>query len=242
MNLEGAGIHAYLWASMPACWALMRATGLAKASKAPALNNPRAQQYVALALFAVAMVAAAVASRLAAGSFDADRADILFSALVIALTLAAASSMKDAPETLGISLRGAQSILIFAVPAAGLAFPPRGDLNVAMFAAAAKPSIIIAAFAVELFFRGYMQTRIEAARGPATGILITAAAYTAFHLPSAWGLFEPAALAVYLAFTFLIWGCGAGALFRLSGNVFGIALFHAFWDISLRAFSGMNPI
>ncbi len=242
MNLEGAGIHAYLWASMVLCWALMRATGRARGIKAPKLNNPRAQQYVAFAIFVAATAAAAGASRLAAGRFDADRADILFFAFVIALTLAAASSMKDSTATLGISLRGAQTILIFAVPAAGLAFPPRGDLNMALFAAAAKPSVFITAFALELFFRGYMQTRIEAARGPAAGILIAAAAYTAFHLPSAWGMFEPAALAAYLVFTFIIWGCGAGILFRMSNNVFGIALFHAFWDISLRAFSGMNPM
>ena len=242
MNLEGAGIHAYLWASMLACWALMRATGRAREIKVPAVNNPRAQQYVALALFIAATAAAIGANRLADGPFDADRAGVLFSALVIAMTLAAASSMKDSPATLGISLRGAQTILIFAVPAAGLAFPPRGDLNMALFAAAAKPSVFITAFALELFFRGYIQTRFEAARGPAAGILIAAAAYTAFHLPSAWGMFEPAALAVYLVFTFIIWGCGAGVLFRLSGNVFGIAMFHAFWDISLRAFSGMNPM
>ena len=70
MNLEGAGIHAYLWASMLACWALMRATGRAREIKVPAVNNPRAQQYVALALFIAATAAAIGANRLADGPFD----------------------------------------------------------------------------------------------------------------------------------------------------------------------------
>jgi membrane protease YdiL (CAAX protease family) len=166
--------------------------------------------------------------------------DLLFAGLMIGSTVIAAIATGGRLSSFGLSFRGIETTVFFLVPPAALLFLPGHFVNLKTLWGGIGPLVIVAGFAGELFFRGFVQTRLDSLLGKTFGLLATAAAYTVFRLPMIWGTMPAAGLAANLIGTFLIWGCAAGLIYRRAGSVYGLALLFIFWDTALRVFLGFG--
>jgi membrane protease YdiL (CAAX protease family) len=90
-------------------------------------------------------------------------------------------------------------------------------------------------FAEELFFRGYIQTKLEQSRGFCMALLVQAGLFAIYHINyilSYRGSDSVGYIAMYLLFTGLF-GIGMGLFFKLSKSILAATLVHAFWNFFL---------
>ncbi len=165
--------------------------------------------------------------------------DLVFPCLAVICAAAALIAARDSLSSVGLSPRGIELTLFFLVPPAALVFLRGHIVNLKVLASGIGLVTVAAAFAEELFFRGYLQTRLQAFYGSRVGLLAAAAAYASFRGAVLWGLMPPVALAVNLTATFIMWGCVAGMIYRRAGNIYGLVVLHVFWSAATRAFAGM---
>lgn len=230
----------YLFGSMLFCW-VASWMAVPEPSPQPEIKKPGAQKIAAPAVFA-AVFGLSIAARLYAKSLEPAQktvVDLAFAGFMIVAAAAAAAAMRDSIRSVGLSLRGIRNAVFFLVPPLGLVFMPGHLVNLKTLAVGIAPAIAVAGLAEELFFRGWLQTRLQALFGAAPGLLFAAAAYTIFRLPLIWGVFTLPAFIVNIAVTFLVWGCAAGIIYRRSGSIYGLVILHIFWDTAVKVFTGL---
>ncbi|MFA6448491.1 MAG: CPBP family intramembrane glutamic endopeptidase [bacterium] len=232
----------YLAGSMAFCWFAVFMLTLNRPAPKIEIRNPKSQL-----IFVISSYAFLFAAYFAIHSYSTvinknnkDLSDLLLAGITVAAVAAAALASGGGPESAGLSFRRIETAVFFLVPPAALMFLPGHFMNwQALWRGIALP-LVAAGFAEELFFRGFMQTRLESRLGNTRGLLITAAAYAVFKLPMLWGTLPAAGLIANMAGTFLIWGCAAGLIYRRSGNIYGLILLHIFWDAAPRVFLGFG--
>ncbi|HOO55489.1 MAG TPA: CPBP family intramembrane metalloprotease [bacterium] len=242
MVLNESTIHFYLYGSMLFCGIAVWMARQNFKSEPQRFNNPGAQKKIIPAVF-FAIMAISIAARFAGRSLESpwlERLDTIFAGIIMLNVVIAAAAVRDEPSSVGISLRGIETVIIFLVPPLSTIFFAGHMVNLKLLLGGIIPSIAITGFAIELFFRGYMQTRLESFFGPAKGLLLTAAAYSVFNVPVMWGVLDAPAMIFYMILTFIVWGCGAGLIYRFAGNIFGLAVFHIFWDTAVYVFAGLT--
>jgi len=231
----------YLLGSMAFCWI---AVAIAN-SKRPAIKiefkAPRVQFILIIALY-VFLFAAYFLIHFYCPPLKRYKEfpELLFAGLIIVTALVANIAAGGGLSAIGLSVQGIETALFFLVPPAALAFLPGRFLNWKMLWSGIGPLAIAVGFSGELFFRGFIQTRLDSLLGNTKGLLATAALYTIFRIPVIWGALPAAGMAANLIGTFLIWGCAAGLIYRRAGNIYGLALFYIFWDTALHVFLGFG--
>jgi membrane protease YdiL (CAAX protease family) len=232
----------YLFGSIAFCWLAVVMLSSNKPARKIEFGKPRVQ-LVLLASVSVFLFAAYVAIHIFSHSLNnyyKEMSNLIFAGLMFAAVAGAAIATGGGPSSAGLSLRGIETAIFFLVPPAALMFLPGHFYNWKLLWQGIGPAVVAAGFAEELFFRGYMQTRLDALLGNNRGLLITAAAYAVFRLPMLWGSLPPIGLAANVIGAFLIWGCVAGLIYRRAGNIYGLVLLHIFWDTALRVFIGFG--
>jgi membrane protease YdiL (CAAX protease family) len=205
-------------------------------------NRPEKQLKPAIAVFLIA-VAAFTGARFASYMFSPSGKEILDYAsygLVILSIAAVAAVFRDRPASLGLSTENIGTIAFFLIPPAGIAFLPGRFANWGLLLRGLTCAAAAAAFAQELLFRGFLQTRFQLLFGDIKGILAAAAAYAAFGLAANAGLMNPASLAVFTLGSFLISGVAMGFIYRRAGNIYGLVILHLFWDAAVKVFAGFG--
>jgi membrane protease YdiL (CAAX protease family) len=96
-------------------------------------------------------------------------------------------------------------------------------------------------FAEELFFRGFILTKLEKSAGFWIGLVISSALFGLYHINYilSYGGSDPIGyISMYILFT-AIFGFGMGLLYKISGSVLTVTITHALWNIF---FAGGNLI
>jgi len=239
--IEPAILAAYLPASVLFCWiAAVMATANSPAAEI-SVNRPETQHRAAWGVFA-ALFLLSTAYKLAGYKIpvSGEAADAIFAAIAVFAVFAASAAYSDSPSSVGLSVGRAHIALLFLVPPVALVLFPGGAVNLRLLMKASVPSLILLAFMEELLFRGYLQVRFQAAYGFFPGLMAAAGAATVFRIPMYLSIADPVTAFVSLAGYFVIWGCIAGLIFRRVGNIYGLALLHAFWEATLAAFAGLT--
>jgi len=232
----------YLLGSVLFCWFAVWMARPAPPAAMLGIKNLPLQRLIVPAsfafIFAVSVIVHRVPGMIPKGK--ATYADIAFAGLMLAAAFGPAAAAGDPLKSLGLSLRGAETVVFFLVPAAALVFLPGHFVSLKLLAKGVSVAVAAGAFAEELFFRGYMQTRLQLLFGNTRGLLAAAAAFTFFRIPLFSALLTPAGFALNTAVTFLFWGCIAGAICRRAGSIYGLALLRIFWESASVAFIGFG--
>ncbi len=231
----------YLAGSIFFCWAAVSLAMPGRTAEAPEVVAPSAQANTALGVFAVFLLLS-VAVRMLAPSLPAiapGRLDTAFSAIIIFAVFAVSSWYGDSPAQTGLSLRNISTVVFFLVPPVGIVLLPGGRVNMALLLGGIVPSIAIAGAAEEILFKGYMQTRLQAAWGSTAGLLAAALAASVFRIPMFIQSGSAVIVATQLVFHFLLWGCVGGLIFNRTRNVYGLILLRVFLDTAPLVFAGI---
>lgn len=231
----------YLNAAMLFCWIAVTMARAGEPIVTLEISGRKSGRFWLAGTLAI-LIAATAATRAYHGPLDAVNKlipDLVFPFLAVVCTASAVIAARESLASTGLSLKGIELTLFFLVPPAALVFLHGHLLNLTTLIRGVSPVAAAAAFAEELYFRGYVQTRLQSLYGNRAGLLASAAAYTAFRAVILWGLLPPIALAVNLVATFIMWGCVAGLIYRRAGNIYGLVVLHLFWNTATRAFAGM---
>lgn len=126
---------------------------------------------------------------------------------------------------LGIAALTTASTALARVIPLGLAFPPVLQSLPPMTRATLVVTIsIMAGIVEEAAFRGYMQSRIERARGPVAAIILVSVVFVLAHLPTSVAAF-PRMCLIFAA------SVGYGALAYLTGSILPGLVLHAAGDV-----------
>ena len=238
------GAVALVAVGIPLVYLLARALKLAP--RLPALDNPQREARVAV-LVTVVVVATAVPSLLFASggtSSPTDPGMILKVAVADAMLLVpvavAAWATRQSWASLGLSRKALPRLVVLGlvpsalyVPSVGLMYP------VASFPGAVPLAIALvwatmAGFSEEIAFRGYLQTRFEAAWGTGAGYALTVVVFAFAHFPGSYVLYAGDVLAATLSALGRV-GLGLllGYYYVRSRNVVPGAISHLFYNWAL---------
>ncbi len=193
------GAVALVAVGIPLVWLLTRALKLSP--RLPTLDDPRREVRVAL-LVTVAVYAAVILPLLFPSSGTSSLTDTCMvvqvaatHALLLAPVVVAAAATRPSWASLGLSRTSLPRLLVLGlvpsalyVPSVGLMYPV-ASLPEAVPLALGLAWSAIAGFSEEIVFRGYLQTRFEAAWGTWPGYAVTVVVFTFAHLPGSYVLY-----------------------------------------------------
>ena len=242
MPIGSLTILIYLLGSVIFCLAAVEMAGANAPLPAHKVNRIEKQLIPSAVVFLLS-VAALAGSRFASrlfGPSGREMLDFAYYGLVILLILATAVIFRDLPSSVGLSTKNVTTIVFFLIPPLGIAFLPSRFANWGFLLRALTPAAAAGAFAQELLFRGFLQTRFQLLFGGTKGVFAAAAACAVFGLAANAGVMNPASLAVFTVGTFLISGVAMGLIYRRTGNIYGLVILHIFWDAAVKVFAGFG--
>ncbi len=229
----------FAFAVMPVCLGIM---WLLPAAKAAVIKNVWENRPYILGVVFVAVVFGAFGCLLEMtnpqGAFG-----ILKPVLLLFPAGYAAYRSRENPGDMGLRFGDPLQLVIFMLPFAGVALLPGHFDNIDVLLSMVSPVAIVAVFCDEIVFRGYLQPRLEGLFGKGKGLIVVSLTYSMAHLTlhGAGTDFTTGIIVSGVTFllNFVFWGVTAGLIYRRTGNVYGIAVFHIFWDMALSASRAM---
>lgn len=232
----------YIAGSIVFCWAASYMATQGGAAGTPEVKAPSAQAGTAAAVYLV-LLALSTALRFfapQAQGVSPAMVDVVFSGTVFFSVFAITAWYGDTPAGVGLSLRNAATVLLFLIPPAGLVLLPGGRVNATLLLGGIVPSIAAAGAAEELLFKGYLQTRFQAAWGVSRGLPAAALAAALFRIPMLLLSAGPAVALLHAALHFLLWGCVGGLIYNRIGNIYGLIVLRIFLDAAPLVFLGLT--
>ncbi len=238
------GAAALVVVGVPLVWLLSRALKLAP--RLPALDNPRREVCVAL-LVTVAVYGAVTLPLLLPSSGTSSLTDsgmvvqvAITHALLLAPVAVAAAAMRQTWASLGLSRTSLPRLVVLGlvpsalyVPSVGLMYPV-ASLPEAVPLALGLAWSAIAGFSEEIVFRGYLQTRFEAAWGMWPGYAVTVAVFAFAHFPGSYVLYSGNVLdATLSALGRVGLGLLLGYYYVKTRNIVPGAISHTFYNWAL---------
>ncbi len=229
---------------VPLVWLLSRALKLGP--RLPALDDPRREVRVAL-LVIVGVHAAVILPLLVPSSGTSNLTDpgmvaqvAATHALLLAPAAVAAAATRQSWASLGLSRTSLPRLVVLGlvpsalyVPSVGLMYPV-ASLPGAVALAFGLTWSAMAGFSEEIVFRGYLQTRFEAAWGTWPGYAVTVVVFAFAHLPGSYVLYAGDVLAATLSALGRV-GLGLllGFYYVRSRNVIPGGISHTFYNWAL---------
>ena len=229
---------------IPLVWLLSRALQLAP--HLPVLDDPRREARVALLVTVLVYGALLLPLLVASGGTPGLTGPgmvisvTLTHALLLAPVVVAAVVTCQSWASLGLSRKTLSRLLVLGlvpsalyVPSVGLMYPVAGLLGPVPLALGLAWSAI-AGFSEEIVFRGYLQTRFEAAWGTPAGYAFTVVVFAFAHLPSSYVMYAGNVLDALLSSLGRV-GLGVllGFYYIRSRNVVPGAISHTFYNWAL---------
>ncbi len=238
------GSVALVAVGVPLVWLLSRALKLKP--RPPSLDDPRREARVAL-LVTVAVYAAVILPLLLPSSGTSSLTDLgmvvqvaATHALLLAPVAVAAAATRQTWASLGLSRTSLLRLAVLGlvpsalyVPSVGLMYPV-ASLSGAVPLALGLAWSAIAGFSEEIVFRGFLQTRFEAAWGTWAGYAVTVVVFAFAHLPGSYVLYAGDVLAATLSALGRV-GLGLllGYYYVRSRNIVPGAISHTFYNWAL---------
>ncbi len=238
------GAVALVAVGVPLVWLLSRALKLAP--RLPTIDNPRREVRVAL-LVTVAVYAALILPLLVASGGTSSLTDpsmvvqvAATHALLLAPVAVAAAATRQSWASLGLSRTSLSRLVVLGlvpsalyVPSVGLMYPV-ASLPGAVPLALGFAWSAIAGFSEEIVFRGYLQTRFEAAWGTWAGYTVTVVVFAFAHFPGSYAMYGGDVLAATLSALGRV-GLGLllGYYYVRSRNIVPGAISHTFYNWAL---------
>ncbi len=238
------GAVALVAVGVPLVWLLSRALKLAP--PLPALDDPRREVRVAL-LVIVAVYAALILPLLVPSNGTSSLTDpgmvvqvATTHALLLAPVAVAALVTRQSWASLGLSRTSLLRLVVLGlvpsalyVPSVGLMYPV-ASLPGAIPLALGLAWSAMAGFSEEIVFRGYLQTRFEAAWGTWVGYAVTVVVFAFAHFPGSYVMYSGDVLAATLSALGRV-GLGLllGFYFIRSRNVVPGGISHTFYNWAL---------
>lgn len=238
------GAVALVAVGVPLVWLLARALKLAP--RLPVLDNPPRELRVAL-LVTVAVYAALILPLLvpSRGATSLTDPGMVFQvaathALLLVPVAVAAVATRQSWASLGLSRTSLLRLAVLGfvpsalyVPSVGLMYPV-ASLPGAVPLALGLAWSAMAGFSEEIVFRGYLQTRFEAAWGTWTGFAVTVVVFAFAHFPGSYVLYAGDVLAATLSALGRI-GLGLllGYYYVRSRNIVPGGISHMFYNWAL---------
>ncbi len=238
------GAIALVAVGIPLVYLLSRALKLAP--RLPALDNPRREARVAV-LVVVVVIATPIPSLLfGSGSTTALTAPGMIlnvavaDAMLLATVLVAARATRQPWASLGLSRHSLRRLVVLGLVPSALYVPSVG----LMYPVASLPGAIplaiglvwsaMAGFSEEITFRGYVQTRFEAAWGTGAGYALTVLVFAFAHFPGSYLLYSGDVLSALLSSLGRV-GLGLllGFYYVRSRNIVPGAISHTFYNWAL---------
>ncbi len=229
---------------IPLVWLLSRALKLAP--RLPTLANPRREVRIAL-LVTVAVFAALILPLLFASGGTTSLTDpgmvvqvAVSHAILLVPVVVAVLATRPSWASLGLSRRSLGCLVLLGlvpsalyVPSVGLMYPVAGLLGPEPLAIGLLWSAM-AGFSEEIVFRGYLQTRFEAAWGTWLGYAVTVVVFAFAHFPGSYVMYSGDVLAATLSALGRV-GLGLllGCYFIRSRNVVPGGISHTFYNWAL---------
>jgi membrane protease YdiL (CAAX protease family) len=229
---------------VPLVYLLSRVLKLAP--RLPALDNPRREARVAV-LVVVVVVATSIPSLLFASGGATSLTDpgmilnvTIADAMLLATVSVAAYATRQSWASLGLSRQALPRLVVLGlvpsalyVPSVGLMYPVASLFGPVPLAIGLVWSAM-AGFSEEITFRGYLQTRFEAAWGTWAGYVVTVLVFALAHFPSSYVLYSGNVLDALLSSLGRV-GLGVllGFYYIRSRNVVPGAISHTFYNWAL---------
>ncbi len=211
------------------------------------IANPRREALVAAAVVVAVFIVTIVSLLLPIGASSlTDPSRILAvavsDAMLLAVVFVAARATRQSWASVGLSRKSLPRLVLLGlvpsavyVPSLGLMYPvPAGGFPGAAPLAVALVWTAIVGFSEEITFRGYLQTRFEAALGTWAGYAVTVVVFAFAHLPASYVLYSGDVLSATLsALSRVGLGLLLGFFYIRSRNVVPGAISHLFYNWAL---------
>lgn len=238
------GAVALVAVGIPLVWLLSR---VLKLKPSPiALENPRREARVALLVTVLVYVALTLPLLFPSGGTTSltDPAMVvsvtLTHALLLTPVVVAAVVTRQSWASLGLSRKALPGLLVLGLVPSALYVPSVGLMYPVASLPEAVPLLIglawsaIAGFSEEFVFRGYLQTRFEAAWGTPAGYALTVVVFAFAHFPSSYVMYAGDVVSATLSALGRV-GLGLllGYYYIKSRNIVPGALSHTFYNFAL---------